>query len=228
MKIFAHRSNYNGCVKENENSLGAVKFCLEQGWGIETDIRRTPDGRFYISHDPAVLTEANQADAFCALLRRFPAATVALNIKELGYESDLLQYLSQQQVKQQVFLFDMELLEAQAGQTAVLFRKLDSEIKLAARVSDRVENIERALRISSANIIWLDEFDHLWVKESDIKRLKSAGKKVYTISPEIHGFSLSDMQRRWREFYHWRVDGICTDYSILLAQNLAADFEDME
>jgi hypothetical protein len=206
--------------------LSAARFCLEQGWGVEADIRRAPDGRFYVSHDLASLTEVNKADAFCALIRRFPVATVALNIKELGYESDLLLYLSKQQVMHQVFLFDMELLETKAGQTAALFRKLDSAIKIAARVSDRDESIDQALSINAAEIIWLDEFDHLWVNESDIKRLKSAGKTIYAISPEIHGFSLGEMQLRWREFYLWGVDGICTDYSMLLAQELCSDFEE--
>ena len=226
MHIIAHRSNWQGVDGIKENTVSAVGFCLEQGWGIETDIRRAPDGSFYISHDLADLTEANQADAFCALVRCFPDATIALNIKELGYEPDLLQYLSQQKVRQQVFLFDMELFEAQAGQTTMLFRKLDSEIRLAARVSDRGESIEQALRITPAEIIWLDEFDHLWAQERDVKRLEAAGKKVYAVSPEIHGFPLDDMERRWREFYHWGVDGICTDYSMLLAHKLASDFED--
>ena len=228
MQVISHRFNWDGIDRTKENTIPAARFCLEQGCGIETDIRRAPDGRFYISHDPVDLTEANQADEFCVLFRCFPAATVALNIKELGYESELLRYLSNQLVKQQVFLFDMELLEAQAGQTSMLFRKLDSEIKLAARVSDRGESIERALRISPAEIIWLDEFDHLWVTESDIKRLKAAGKTIYTISPEIHGFSSDEMQRRWREFYYWGVDGICTDYGVLLAQKLSSDFEDLK
>ena len=220
MIILAHRANYDGCVKTHENSLVAMKFCFEQGWGIETDIRRTPDGHFYISHDLATCTESNQAEAFCDLFRCYPLATVALNIKELGYESNLLQYLVKQQVTRQVFLFDMELLEAQAGQTAKLFRELNSVIKLAARVSDRGESIERALDIVLADIIWLDEFDRLWVTEDDIKRLKYAGKTVYAISPEIHGFSLDEMQRRWHEFYTWGVDGICTDYAMLLARKL--------
>ena len=220
MIILAHRANYDGCVKARENSLVATKFCLEQGWGIETDVRRAPDGCFYISHDLATLTEANQAEAFCALFRCYPLATIALNIKELGYESEILQYLAKQQVIQQVFLFDMELLETQAGQTARLFRELNSEIKLAARISDRDESIERALDVTSANVIWLDEFDRLWVTEHDIKRLKYANKTVYAISPEIHDFSLDEMQRRWHEFYTWGVDGICTDYAMLLAQKL--------
>lgn len=227
MIILAHRSNYNGPVKVNENSLASVKFCFEQGWGIEIDIRRAPGGGFYISHDPVELSMENQADAFCELIRDFPSATVALNIKELGYESDLLQYLDKQRVKQNMFIFDMELLEPQAGKTARLLRELDSEVQLAARVSDRGESLDQALSITPAEFIWLDEFDQLWVKESDVKRLKFAGKKIFTVSPEIHGFSLFEMEKRWREYYYWGVDGICTDYSMLLAKKLALGFKDI-
>lgn len=127
-------------------------------------------------------------------------------------------------VLNQVFLFDMELLETQVGQTAQLFRRLSPNIKLAARVSDRGEPIDRALSIESADIIWLDEFDSLWITEEDIFRLKSASKTIYAISPEIHGFSIKDVKNRWFDFYTWCVDGICTDYAEHFAKELASNF----
>ena len=43
--------------------------------------------------------------------------------------------------------------------TARRCRDLHPTIRLAARVSDRGESIERALGISVASVIWLDEFD---------------------------------------------------------------------
>jgi len=217
MRVLAHRANWRGPDRLRENTFPAVLYCLEQGWGIETDMRRAPDGHFYLSHEPAELSSVNQADAFCELFRQFSAATIALNIKELGYEVDLLKYLAEQGILSNVFLFDMEMLEKSAGQTAVLLRQLNGEIKLAARASDRDEPIERALQVREADIVWLDEFDRFWIDENDIRRLKSAGKTIYVISPEIHGFSIDDMKRRWREFAAWGVDGICTDYAERLA-----------
>lgn len=217
MRVLAHRANWKGPDRLRENTLPAVRYCLEHGWGIETDIRRAPDGRFYLSHEPAELTSVNQADAFCELFRRFPAATIALNIKELGYEVDLLKYLAEQGIINNIFLFDMELLEPSPGRTTALLRRLNGGIKLAARASDRDEPIERALQVREADIIWLDEFDRFWIDENDMRRLKSAGKTVYVISPEIHGFSIEDMKRRWRDFADWGMDGICTDYAECLA-----------
>jgi hypothetical protein len=40
MQIISHRSNLEGVDRIKENTVLAVSFCLEQGWGIETDIRR--------------------------------------------------------------------------------------------------------------------------------------------------------------------------------------------
>lgn len=227
MIVLAHRANREGIDKEKENTFAAVCYCLERGWGIETDIRRAADGRFYISHDPAELTTDTRADRFFGAFRRHPYAIIALNVKELGYEADLLAYLDRQSVLGQVFLFDMELLEEVPGQSAALFRSLSPRVRLAARVSDRGEPVERVLDIESAQIVWLDEFDRLWATESDILRLKAAGKTVYAISPEIHGFSLEEMRSRWKQFYAWGIDGICTDYSALLAQVLADRFQEV-
>jgi hypothetical protein len=227
MIVLAHRANSNGINKAQENTFEAVCSCLEQGWGIETDIRRAEDGRFYISHDLAEPTLGNWADRFFGAFRRHPHTVIALNVKELGYEADLLSYLDRQSVLGQIFLFDMELLEEVPGQSAALFRSMSPQVRLAARVSDRGEPVERVLGIESAQVVWLDEFDRLWATESDIRRLKVAGKAVYAISPEIHGFSLEEMRRRWEQFYAWGIDGICTDYSALLAQGLADGFQEV-
>jgi hypothetical protein len=226
MLVLAHRAQTAGVDQSIANSLFATEFCLKQGWGVETDIRRTHDGQFYISHDPGERTSLNHADAFCALFRRYPETTIALNVKELGYEDDLIRYLATQKILHQVFLFDMELLEAMLGETAARFRRLDPRIRLAGRVSDRNESIQRALDIQPVSIIWLDEFDRLWATETDIRRLKLASKQVYAISPELHGFTLADMRQRWEQFYAWGVDGICTDYATELSGRIQVHFRE--
>lgn len=227
MITFAHRANSEGINRTAENSLSAVRCCLERGWSIETDIRRDEKGRFYISHDRVPVSRENQADLFCSLFRDYPNATIALNIKELGYEEALIDYLVEQRVLSQLFLFDMDLLEKKPGESARLFRKLNSQIRLAARVSDRNEPLERALDVESAGIIWLDEFDRLWVTEEDIREIKAAGKTVFAVSPEIHGFTPADLNPRWRDFYEWGVDGICTDYAAALSFQIQSEFKEV-
>ena len=224
MVIIAHRAYRNGPDPLRENRLAAVTECLRLGWSVEIDIRRTFDGRFYISHDPAADAEdaeARGASPFFDAIRRHASAPIALNVKELGYELDLIRYLRAEGVLDRLFLFDMELLERDRGETARRFRAIDPTVRLATRVSDRNEPIEAALGAEAADVVWVDEFDGLWVSEQDVRTLKTRGRAIFAISPEIHGFAHEAMTRRWREFAAWGVDGICTDFPELLQAEIA-------
>jgi glycerophosphoryl diester phosphodiesterase len=210
--ILSHRGNVHGPDPAGENRLPAIRQALARGWGLEVDIRRAADGRFYVAHDPQPSADVNPAEAVCEALRQYPAAPVALNVKELGDEAALLAFLAEQQVLDQVCLFDMELLEAVPGTTARTFAALDPRVSLAARVSDRGEPIARALAIDVARTIWLDEFDGPWATTHQVARLRALGRAVYAVSPDLHGHSLAVARRRWFDFLDWGVDGICTDY----------------
>jgi glycerophosphoryl diester phosphodiesterase len=212
MIILAHRGNIGGPDPQRENSLGLLGEALARGFGLETDVRYSPGQGFYISHDPIAPSADSLLTVHAALWRRFPAATIALNVKELGQERALVEALKTLGVASQVFLFDMELLESRAGETARLVRRFDAAVRLAARVSDRNEPVERALGIEAASAVWLDEFDGPWATEETVLRLKDAGKTVYAVSPELHGASLREASARWRDFARWGVDGICTDW----------------
>jgi glycerophosphoryl diester phosphodiesterase len=220
--ILSHRGNIAGPCAATENRLPAMAAALRRGWGVETDIRRDPDGRFYISHDPRPSSDGFDADAFCALFHACPKATIALNIKERGDEEALIAWLGRHDLMDRLFLFDMELVERTAGETARRFRMLDGTVTLAARVSDRGEPIERALDIGEASVIWLDEFDSPWCTERDVRRMKDAGRLVYAVSPDLHGGSLGATRARWMNFIQWGVDGICTDYPETLERLLHA------
>lgn len=215
--ILSHRGNLVGPCQPSENRLPAIRAALECGWSVETDIRRAADGRFYISHDAMPSAHETPAEDFFALFRAHPAATVALNIKELGSEEALIGLLDHEDVTGQTFLFDMELLEKQAGATARAFRALHPTIRIAARISDRGESITQALDIDVASVIWLDEFDGPCFTEADVCRLKDAGRAVFAVSPDLHGKPADECRRRWLEFIRWGVDGICTDYPAALA-----------
>jgi glycerophosphoryl diester phosphodiesterase len=215
--ILSHRGNLVGPCASAENRLSSIRAALECGWGVETDIRRDRDGRFYISHDPQPSAHETPAEDFFALFRAYPDATIALNIKELGSEAALIDLLDHEDVAGQTFLFDMELLEQHAGATARTFRTLHPTIQIAARISDRGESIEQALAIDVASVIWLDEFDGPRFTAPDVQRLKNAGRTVYAVSPDLHGKPADDCRRRWQDFIGWGVDGICTDYPAALA-----------
>lgn len=224
--VLSHRANLVGPCPSSENSSSAVKAALTSGFGIETDIRRADDGRFYMSHDKQPSPDGRLAADFCALFRAHPNATIALNIKEPESEQALIEFLDEAHVLDQIFLFDMELVESTPGDMARRFRHLHPDLRLAARVSDRGEPIERALAIDVASIIWLDEFDRPWCTRQDIHRLKDAGRTVFAVSPELHDPLHPDVHHRWMDFIRWGVDGICTDYPAALARVLKSFEQD--
>jgi hypothetical protein len=215
--ILSHRGNLVGPCPPAENRLPTIRAALDCGWGIETDIRCDAAGRFYISHDAKPSAHETPAEDFFALFRAYPNATIALNIKELGNEDALISLLEHEDVVNQTFLFDMELLESQAGITARAFRQLHPAIRIAARISDRGESVTQALNIDVASVIWLDEFDGPCFTEADVHRLKNAGRSIYAVSPDLHGQSAEACRNRWLDFIRWGVDGICTDYPAALA-----------
>lgn len=205
-----------------ENTTSQLKKSLINFNFFETDIRRRVSGEFYISHDPQdQITIENDARQHTELWRNNKSVKIALNIKELGYEKDLLDFLKVEKVTGQVFLFDYELLGAEPQKYINDIKRMEPEIKLATRVSDRNEPVSRALGLTGADIIWLDEFDSLWVKQEDIAALKSAGKTVYCIAPDLHNFSDDETKQRFKDFTDWGADGICTDYALLLKETLA-------
>src|SRR4051812_12585041 len=108
--ILAHRANLEGPHPPSENSLAATRRALELGFGLETDLRRDPRHGFYIAHDPQPWTPANDFKRFAALFREFPDRTVAMNVKELGYEADLIPLQQSGDLGRRTFYFDFELL----------------------------------------------------------------------------------------------------------------------
>lgn len=221
MNILSHRGNLFGKEPSVENTLAQMQRALGLGFGLETDIRWDSDRGFYISHDPMPFTAAGDAVRHAELWRRHPDQLVALNIKELGYEQRLVDFLDQTDTASRVFLFDMELLEAKPGATAGLYARLGPHVRRAARVSDRNEPVAAAVANRGVDIVWLDEFDGNWARADDVARLHDAGKSVYAVSPELHGRSLADAQARWDDFIRWGIAGVCTDYPVACREHLA-------
>jgi len=216
LEIIAHRGNLSGPHPEMENTLATTRAALEQGFGMETDLRRDASGRFYIAHDPQPWTPANDLAAYAELFREFTTETIAMNVKELGYEAELIALFRSGALGAGAFYFDFELLETRTpGRAQRLIRSLPGgeEVRIASRLSDRGESLEQALAIP-AEIVWADEFDSFWLKEEHFQAIHAAGRQVHVISPEIHGFSESERLQRWSDFKRWGVDGICTDYAL--------------
>ena len=199
-----------------ENSLAACVAALGAGFGLEIDLRRDADGRFYISHDAHPCTAENSLRGYTELFCKFPRAELAINVKELGYEAELIDLMHQGRLGARAFYFDFELLEPVtpgAAQRKLRVLPGGDSVRLAARLSDRGEDLARCLNIP-AELVWADEFDSLWLTADEVRRVQGVGRQFYVISPEIHGFDREAMFRRWKDFKAWQVDGICTDYAL--------------
>lgn len=216
MDILAHRANVDGPKPALENSLAAAQRALELGFGIETDLRRDLQKRFYIAHDRQPWTPQNDFKQFATLFRKFSDRIIAMNVKELGYEADLIALQKSGDLGGKPFYFDFELLEPKTpGSSQRRIQKLPGGEKtsMAARLSDRGESLAQCLLIP-ASVVWADEFDSLWLTRSEVEAVHEADRKFYAISPELHGFDESARLKRWREFKDWKIDGLCTDYAL--------------
>lgn len=214
--ILAHRANLSGPHSLVENALESCATALQNGFGLETDLRRDDQGRFYVSHDPQPFTRETALEGYSELFRLFPATELAINVKELGYEAALIELMRAGRLGARSFYFDFELLEpALPGAAQRMLRGLPGgeSVRMASRLSDRGENLSQCLSIP-AQIVWADEFDSLWLTAEDVRRVHEAGRLFYVISPELHGFDGATMKKRWKDFKSWQVDGVCTDYAL--------------
>jgi glycerophosphoryl diester phosphodiesterase len=216
ISILAHRANLEGPDPDRENLFASCARALSDGFGLETDLRRDAQGRFYIAHDPQPWSEQNDFSGFAELFRGFPDAVVAMNVKELGYEQALIALAGSGALGRAYFYFDFELLEPLSpGRAQRRVRGLPggSETRLASRLSDRGEPLEQCLSIP-AEVAWADEFDSLWLEREHVEAVHAAGRRVFAISPELHSFDRSARLRRWRELKAWGIDGLCTDFAL--------------
>jgi glycerophosphoryl diester phosphodiesterase len=214
--ILAHRANLAGPHSVVENSLEACARALEAGFGLETDLRRDAAGAFYISHDPHPRTAANSLEAYTELFAKFPSAELAINVKELGYETALVELMKSGRLGKRAFYFDFELLEpATPGGAQRKIKSLPggADIRMASRLSDHGETLAQCLSIPG-EIVWADEFDKLWLTAQEAEMVRAAGRRLFVISPELHGFDAAARKRRWADFRAWGVDGVCTDYAL--------------
>jgi glycerophosphoryl diester phosphodiesterase len=216
VEILAHRANLAGPEPAKENSVEACRAALERGFGLEIDLRRDRTGAFYISHDPAPRMEGTDLAAYRALFQSHPDLPIAVNVKELGYEEELIRLQREGAFGRADFYFDFELLEPVSPGRAQ--RRLASlpggrAVRVASRLSDRNEPLAQCLAIESY-AVWADEFDSLWLTGAEIKAIHAAGRRVYAISPELHGFTRMERLERWARFRDWGVDGVCTDYAL--------------
>lgn len=237
IQIIAHRGGFlpEGPIPQvrdkytiPENTLEAFKRALENGWGIETDVRLTGDGQFVLSHDKIDQSpiRVSTLDELCQLIPPF----IAFQIKRDGNSQSgvkagraVAQKIQQYGLKKSI-LFDATLEEAK-----VLHREFPW-LNLSVSVGEEnysptiytPEQVSTEEFTSVYNCIWADEWKipGSIYNEEMFKTLRAAYPgRIDVISPELHynenhplSKDLKGLKKLWQEIISWgTADGICTD-----------------
>jgi hypothetical protein len=200
--VLAHRGIWYRV--SDQNSPRALRAALEQGFGLETDVRDHL-GELVISHDMPDDPDLTLADVLSWVLG--VPGLIALNIKADGLGQALKNRL-EPLAHPEIFAFDMSLPQART------FSNLD--LPIAARVSEfeSIQNLKRGPYASSA-YLWIDCFDSDWFLNDETLVEALIGRTGILVSPEIHGRDFMDGWFWIRDLRSqgYRV-GLCTDYPL--------------
>jgi len=177
--ILAHRGIWR--QSEDQNTKKAFQLALEQGFGIETDIRDSLE-QLVISHDIPTGTEMSLSDFIAIIIDHDTQSTLALNIKSDGLAKNITSILSEAPLTN-YFLFDMSVPDIKSY--------IYENLPFFTRVSE--EEKSPAFR-KQANGVWLDSFVEEGVNLMVMEKYLDIGKKVCIVSPELHNY---DYRHKW-------------------------------
>lgn len=181
MQILAHRGLWT--TDEEKNALSALCHALEEGFGIETDLRDYK-GKLVISHNVAEDSSPLVETLFSAYRASGCNAALALNVKADGIQPLLMPLLEKYSVKN-YFLFDMSVPE--------MVVNLEKNLVYYTRHSD-IEH--ECVLYEKAAGVWMDSFySDAWLTAAAIQKHLDADKRVCLVSPELH-------DRPYRTFWH--------------------------
>jgi len=170
MKILAHRGWWR---RESEkNSIYAFKRALDNGFGIETDLR-DHNQEIVISHDcPGA--DVCFLDSFWTLYEGYKGLPLALNVKADGLQDKLESHAI---TSQNAFYFDMSVPDT----LGYLRRRMP--------VFSRYSEYEKEVSFLDESIgVWVDRFTDGFFDEKAIGFFLRQDKCIALVSPELHGY----------------------------------------
>lgn len=198
LNIIAHRGFWTR--NDEKNTVEAFELALDNGFGIETDLRDY-NGNVVISHD---IPDENciSFEMFMSIVSNYPEQTLSLNIKSDGLQTLSKQYLDGYT---NYFFFDMSIPDT--------LGYLRNKLTYYTRYSD-IELHPALLHESSG--VWLDNFSSNTLNIDTLDDFLKLNKKVVLVSPELHGF---EYIAYWKQLLRYlklnpsRVQsiGLCTD-----------------
>jgi len=205
MEIIAHRGLWE--QPEQKNSDFAIRAAVEQGFGVEVDLRDR-DGRLVVSHDIADETAADFEQLLTSLAEQPTCKVVpwALNIKADGLQRLVADIVDRFGLTG-AFCFDMSVPDGLG------YLKLNSHCQVYTRQSEFECN---PAFYAEADGVWLDEFNSSWITNTIISGHYRQNKQVCVVSPELHG---RDYRPLWEQLKQLPMSGdfalhLCTDHPV--------------
>ncbi len=198
INIIAHRGFWS--KPEEKNTKEAFKRALNNGFGIETDLRDF-NGEIVISHDiPS--KECITFKSFMNIVNEYLPQTLALNIKSDGLQQLVVNDLT---TYSDYFCFDMSVPDS--------LGYCKSEIIFYTRYSD-LEKTPSLL--DEASGVWLDNFSSNELNVSVLIEFLKKGKHVVLVSPELHGYTYGSYWEKLLAILNGQPQfvslvGLCTD-----------------
>jgi len=201
-EILAHRGWFMEAVEKNCKS--ALNRALEQGFGLETDVRDL-NGQLVISHDPPV-DNANLPNLSWLLERIGSSGShgrIALNVKADGLADLISDMIRESGINsEQLYVFDMSIPDT--------ITYLKTSIPVYSRLSEY--EYEPAF-LDKAHGVWIDNFTGKFPQVQQAQQLMGKGIRAAIVSPELHR---RDHQPLWQSIldsgiHHHPLFEICTD-----------------
>lgn len=177
MNIIAHRGYWN--IRSEMNTNIAFKRALDNGLGIETDIRDYC-GELVISHDIPT-SKSQKFDDFLKLYNDIikidcsKKPWLAINIKSDGLQDKVKKVLRDNKIIN-YFVFDMSVPDM------LLYMKND--INFFIRQSEYESFVEN---LDGYKGVWLDQFKSTWFCSETLRPHVNNNLYICLVSPELHG-----------------------------------------
>jgi len=199
--ILAHRGLWEKISEKNTKS--ALFNALENGFGIETDLRFDKSMGLVISHD--ILNKSNKYLSFEELLIFYKSKKIksklAINIKSDGLHSELKKLLNLYNINE-YFLFDMSIPDLISG------------VKYNLNQFIRFSCYEDPYPYADiTNGVWIDIYNSKSASKSEIINLNKKWSSVVFVSPELHGQNHLEYWNFIKSFYkNSKINNmLCTD-----------------
>ena len=173
MKIIAHRGFWGN--RKKQNSIEALHFALQSGFGIEFDVRDR-GSKIVIAHDKADSDSALFEDFLDKINRdEDKKKPFAINIKADGLASEIKSLTEKHEINN-YFTFDMSIPEM------IIYKNAD--LNYFSRLS---EYEKKPILLKAALGVWVDSFVGEWYNEEYIIKLQQRVRQVCLVSSELHG-----------------------------------------